>query len=32
VLRLRTQHHEIMIAPDRDYTLVVVQSSQTEKQ
>jgi dynein light chain roadblock-type len=27
VLRLRTQHHEIMVAPDRDYLLIVVQGS-----
>ena len=27
VLRLRTQHHEIMVAPDRDFILVVVQGA-----
>lgn len=27
VLRLRTQQHEIMVAPDRDFILIVVQGA-----
>ncbi len=27
-MRLRTKKHEIMVAPDRDYLLIVIQNTQ----
>jgi dynein light chain roadblock-type len=29
-LRLRSQKHEIMVAPDKDFTLIVVQNPNAE--
>ncbi|SBT70691.1 flagellar outer arm dynein-associated protein, putative [Plasmodium malariae] len=31
-LRLRSKKHEIMIAPDKDYTLIVVQDPYADKE